>query len=53
MQTAEQWLIRTNQFSINARVIIMQSIIVNGGKVGIGFFYPYATVLIILTVEMP
>lgn len=50
MQVSEQWLIRTKQFSINARVTFFQSFIINGGKAGIGFFYPSAVVLVALTV---
>lgn len=50
MQVSEQWLIRTKQFVINARVTLLQSIIINGSKVGVGLYYPYAIVLIILTV---
>lgn len=49
MQTAKQWLIRTGQFSINAKATLYQSLIINGGKVGIGLFYPVASVLVILT----
>src|SRR5690625_2278098 len=49
MQTAKQWLIRTGQFSINAKATYYQSLIINGGKVGIGLFYPVASVLVILT----
>jgi len=48
MQVAEQWLIRTKQFSINARVTVLQSIIINGSKIGFGYIYPVATILIIL-----
>lgn len=49
VQVTEQWLIRTKQFSITARVVFMQSLITNGSKVGIGYFFPTATVLVILT----
>lgn len=49
MQVSEQWLIRTKQFSINARVTFYQSLITNGSKVGLGLFYPIASVLVILT----
>lgn len=49
MQIMEQWLIRTKQFSINARATFYQSFIVNLSKVGIGYFYPVAQVLIIFT----
>lgn len=48
-QTAEQWLIRTKQFSINAKVIFIQSLLYQGGKVGIGLFFPLASVLIFLS----
>jgi len=49
MQTAEQWLIRTKQFLINAKVTFYQSLIINGGKAGIGFIHPTATILVFLT----
>src|SRR5690625_4492774 len=49
MQVTEQWLIRTRQFGINARVSVLQSLIINGSKVGIGFFYPVATILVVLS----
>src|SRR5699024_6707922 len=49
LQIMEQWLIRTKQFSINARVTIFESLIRNLGKVGVGFFYPHAIVLIVFT----
>src|SRR5699024_3852820 len=50
MQITEQWLIRTNQFAINAKVNFLQSVIINGSKVGIGFIYPVAVVLVLLQV---
>src|SRR5690625_7567843 len=49
MQVAEQWLIRTKQFTINSRVTVLQSLIMNGSKVGIGFFYSVAAVLVVLS----
>lgn len=49
MQIMEQWLIRTQQFSINARVTFYQSIITNVSKIGIGIYYPIAPVLVVLT----
>src|SRR5699024_952164 len=49
MQTAEQWLIRTKQFLINAKVTFYQSLIINGGKAGIGFIQSTATILVFLT----
>src|SRR5699024_8562685 len=47
-QVAEQWLLRTNQFSSNAKANFLQSLITNVGKVGIGFVYPAAVVLVVL-----
>lgn len=50
LQVTEQWLIRTNQFRINAKVNFFQSIIINGSKVGVGLVYPLASVLIVFQV---
>lgn len=49
MQVFEQWLIRTKQFTINARATFYHSIVINFSKVGIGYFYPFASVLVVLT----
>lgn len=49
LQVAEQWLIRTKQFAITAKVTFFQSLILEGSKVGIGFFHPIATVLVVLS----
>jgi len=49
LQVTEQWLIRTKQFAITSKVTFLQSLILQGSKVGIGVFYPFATVLVILT----
>lgn len=49
LQVMEQWLIRTKQFVISAKATLFQSILVNIGKVGIGFFHPIASVLILFT----
>lgn len=49
MQVMEQWLIRTKQFSINAGADLFQSLLLNLGKVGIGVFYPFAAVLVVIT----
>lgn len=48
MQIAVQWVIRTNQFLINAKSDFYQALITNLSKVGIGFFYPLASVLVII-----
>ncbi|MFD1363677.1 lipopolysaccharide biosynthesis protein [Lentibacillus salinarum] len=49
LQTAEQWLIRTKQFAITAKMTVVQAVIIQGSKVGVGFFYPFASVLIVLS----
>lgn len=46
MQVSEQWLIRTKQFSVNAKASFFQSLIINGSKAGMGLIYPSATVLV-------
>jgi O-antigen/teichoic acid export membrane protein len=48
MQVAEQWRIRKKQFKTTARVAVLQSLIVNISKVGIGAFHPFASVLIVI-----
>lgn len=48
-QVTEQWTIRTKQFSVNARATVVQSLITNFGKVGIGLFYPVAIALVAFT----
>ena len=47
VQITRQWLIRKKQFGITARVDVFKSFTVNAAKVGFGFFYPFAAVLII------
>lgn len=50
VQINEQWLIRVKKFKSTAKVTFLESFIINSSKVGIGFFHPYASVLIILSV---
>jgi O-antigen/teichoic acid export membrane protein len=49
MQVAEQWRIRKKQFRTAARVAVLQSLIVNASKVGVGAFYPVASVLVVVS----
>ncbi|API92974.1 polysaccharide biosynthesis protein [Virgibacillus pantothenticus] len=49
MQVSEQWLIRTKQFNINARVTFWQSVIINSSKAGLGLIYPFSWVLVMFT----
>lgn len=45
---ASQWAIREKLFGIRARVLVAQSLVLNGAKVGVGLFSPLAAVLVIL-----
>ncbi|SFE11401.1 Membrane protein involved in the export of O-antigen and teichoic acid [Lentibacillus persicus] len=49
LQTQEQWLVRTHQFAVSAKAAFLQALVVQGGKAGIGVFYPIPAVLIVLT----
>ncbi|WP_404429625.1 lipopolysaccharide biosynthesis protein [Sutcliffiella horikoshii] len=49
LQVIEQWLIRNKQFTVSAYSVLIQSIVVSGSKVVVGFFYPIATVLVFIT----
>src|SRR5699024_5363495 len=49
MQVLQQWLIRTEQFSINARSTFYRSLIINSSKAGFGFINPVPSVLVFLT----
>jgi len=49
LQVSQQWLIRKKQFHITAKVAIIQAIVINSSKVGFGWFFPVAAVLIVLT----
>lgn len=53
-QVIEQWLIRTKEFEIKAKTAILQSLFINGSKVGAGYVYPLsATLIIIQTIGIP
>lgn len=49
MQVMTQWLIRIKEFTINAKATVIQSLIVNLSKIGVGLFLPIAQVLIFFT----
>lgn len=53
LQVLQQWLIRKKQFGKSAKATFSQSIAVNGGKVGIGYFYPEAIILILFSAIQP
>lgn len=47
-QIMQQWLIRKKQFKVMARIAVSQSFILNGSKIGVGWFWPIGPVLIVL-----
>ena len=47
-QIMQQWLIRKQQFKVTARIAVSQSLILNTTKSGLGWFYPFGSVLIAL-----
>jgi len=49
VEIAKQWLIRKKQFHVTAKAAVAQTLTASIAKVGIGWFYPLAAVLIILT----
>ncbi|MGM0867039.1 MAG: lipopolysaccharide biosynthesis protein [Bacillota bacterium] len=49
LQVLQQWLIRTKQFRITAKVSFLHALIFHGSLVGVGIFYPVATVLVVMT----
>lgn len=49
LQVAQQWLIRTKQFRITAKAALLNALLINSAKAGIGWFHPVATVLVILS----
>ncbi|MFO7865560.1 MAG: oligosaccharide flippase family protein [Candidatus Aminicenantes bacterium] len=49
MDIAKQWLIRKKQFRITARAEVLQALLINSSKAGAGWFYPLASVLIVLS----
>lgn len=49
LQIMENWLIRSKQFKVTAKVAVLQALVLQGSMVIIGLFYPYATVLIFLS----
>jgi O-antigen/teichoic acid export membrane protein len=49
LQVLQQWLIRTKQFSITAKVSFLHALIFHGSMVAVGIFNPVATVLVVMT----
>lgn len=44
-----QWVIRKKNFALKAKVAVIQSLVINGAKAGIGAVMPQAFVLILIT----
>lgn len=49
LQIIQQWLIREKEFKVKAKIDVVQALIVNSLKSGIGLFHPIATTLIIIS----
>lgn len=49
MQIIQQWMIRKRQFQIPAKANLLETIFVNAGKLIVGIFYPFASILIFFT----
>lgn len=49
LQVAQQWLIRTKEFRVTAKVTFINAMILNSAKASVGLFYPIASVLVILS----
>lgn len=49
IQVGSQWLIRKRQFQATAKVNVIQALATNSAKAGIGWHYPYAATLILMT----
>ncbi|WP_281658668.1 oligosaccharide flippase family protein [Halobacillus sp. Cin3] len=47
LEIVENILIRYKEFKVKAKMTFYQSLVINSAKVGIGFFYPYGSILII------
>lgn len=48
LQVVQQWLIRTKNFGLTAKVTSLHALLLQGSIVGIGVFYPVAVILVIL-----
>lgn len=49
LQIMNQWLIRTQQFHVKARIAVLQSLALNSSYVGFGQFYQFSSTLIIIS----
>lgn len=49
LQIFEQWIIRKQEFQVSAKATSLEALLVNGGKLTVGFAYPLAGVLIFFT----
>lgn len=50
LQVFEQWLIRTNRYKKIANVNIIHSLIMNGGKIGVGIYNSSSVILISIAI---
>lgn len=50
LQVSQQWLLRKKSYKHIANATMMHSLILNSSKVGLGYFYPVASMLIVISV---
>lgn len=48
MEVMSHWLIRKRFFKVKAKVAVLQALWLNSAKAGVGLFFPFSTILIIL-----
>jgi len=48
-QIIQQWLVRKNMFQVSAKANLVETLLVNTGKLATGVGYPYGSVLVFLT----
>lgn len=48
MEVMSHWLIRKRLFKVKAKVAVLQALWLNSAKAGVGLFFPFSTILIIL-----
>ena len=49
LRVAQQWFIRKKSFKATAKIEVLQSLLLNSAKIGIGWFKPIAAVLILVS----
>lgn len=48
LEIVKQWLLRTKKFRLTAKTTFLNALVINSAKVGIGWFFPVAIVLVVI-----